>query len=162
MTAHSSTLHTDDLGKLSGEVSRIANALARLSRTRDAERHIVAAGEVPEILPECVRSMIRARRLRSRYFAEELFADPAWDILLELFEAELTHRRVSVSSACAAAAVPPTTALRWITSMVKRGLLIRHADPLDGRRVFVGLATDASRAMTRYFAEIAPEPKSIA
>jgi len=40
--------------------------------------------------------------------------------------------------------------------MVSRGIFVRRADPLDGRRVFVEMAPDASSALTRYFAELRP------
>ena len=56
-------------------------------------------------------SFIRAPRLRSCYFAQDLFADPAWDMLLDLFQAEISQLRVPVSSLCIAAAVPATAAL---------------------------------------------------
>ena len=98
--------------------------------------------------------MIRGRRLRSRYFSEELFADPAWDMLLDLLQAEIAHLRVPVSSLCIAAAVPATTALRWLKTLVSQGLFVRRADPHDGRRVFVELAPGASTALRRYFAEV--------
>jgi len=107
---------------------------------------------------ETVRHVIRARRLRSRFFHEELFADPAWDMLLDLLQAEIAQLRVPVSSLCIAAAVPATTALRWLKTMVEQGLFIRRADPHDGRRVFVELAPETSRSMRRYFAEVGPVP----
>ena len=44
---------------------------------------------MPAIDPETVRAVIRARRLRARYFDAELFADPAWDMLLDLLQAEI-------------------------------------------------------------------------
>ena len=91
--------------------------------------------------------------MRSRYFAEDLFADPAWDMLLDLLQAEISQLRVPVSGLCIAAAVPATTALRWLKTMVSKGVLIRRADPHDGRRVFVELAPEASQALRRYFAE---------
>ena len=109
---------------------------------------------MPAISAETVRSVIRARRLRSRYFPEELFADPAWDMLLDLLQAEIAQLRVPVSSLCIAAAVPATTALRWLKTMVSQGLFVRRADPHDGRRVFVELAPEASGALRRYFAEV--------
>jgi DNA-binding MarR family transcriptional regulator len=109
---------------------------------------------VPPLSVETVRSVIRARRLRARYFPEELFADPAWDMLLDLLQAEIAHLRVPVSSLCIAAAVPATTALRWLKTMVARGIFIRRADPHDGRRVFVELAPEASQALRRYFGEL--------
>jgi DNA-binding MarR family transcriptional regulator len=101
-----------------------------------------------------VRQVIRARRLRSRYFDEEMFADPAWDMLLDLLQAEIAQHRVPVSSLCIAAAVPATTALRWIKTMTDAGLFRRRADPHDGRRIFVELAPQASDALRRYFKEV--------
>jgi hypothetical protein len=97
-----------------------------------------------------VRSVIRLRRLRERYFPSELFADPAWDMLLDLTAARIERTRVAVSSLCIAAAVPPTTALRWIKAMTDKGLLRRIADPHDARRIFIQLSDDAAQAMDKY------------
>ena len=145
------------LRQLSEEVSRIASTLARLSTGPAAPiRPIEPTSETdgPPLSVETVRSVIRARRLRARYFHDELFADPAWDMLLDLLQAEIAQLRVPVSSLCIAAAVPATTALRWLKTMVSQGLFLRRADPHDGRRVFVELSPDASRALRRYFADV--------
>lgn len=145
------------LRQLSDEVGRIAASLARLSTVPEAPaRPALAArdyGEAPAIDGERIRSVIRARRLRARYFDEGLFADPAWDMLLDLLQAEIAQHRVPVSSLCIAAAVPATTALRWIKTMTDAGLFVRRSDPHDGRRIFVELAPAASSAMRQYFAE---------
>jgi len=103
---------------------------------------------------DTVRSAIRARRLRGRYFAEVLFADPAWDMLLDLLQAEIAQLRVPVSSLCIAAKVPATTALRWLKGMTEQGLFVRRPDPHDARRVFVELAPETSASMRRYFADV--------
>ena len=144
------------LRQLSDEVSRIAATLARLSVGPDAPSAKVESpkGQAPSVSLDTVRQVIRARRLRARYFEEELFADPAWDMLLDLMQAEIAQHRVPVSSLCIAAAVPATTALRWIKTMTDAGLFNRRADPHDGRRVFVELAPAASDAMRRYFGEV--------
>jgi DNA-binding MarR family transcriptional regulator len=149
------------LRQLSDEVSRIAATLARLSTgptasVRSAE--FEARGDAPEVPAETVRAVIRARRLRSRYFGEELFADPAWDMLLDLLQAESSNLRVPVSSLCIAAAVPATTALRWLKTMVQEGIFVRRADPHDGRRVFVELAPQTSQTLRRYFGEVGQVP----
>jgi hypothetical protein len=147
----------DRLRQLSEEVSRIAATLARLSARPTASLQVIEPaphGDAPAVSVEAVRSVIRARRLRSRYFSEELFADPARDMLLDLLQAEISHLRVPVSSLCIAAAVPATTALRWLKTMVQKGLFVRRADPHDGRRVFVELAPETSRALRSYFAEL--------
>jgi len=100
-----------------------------------------------------VRAVLRTRRLRDHLFSSDLFADPAWDILLDLMAARLEGARVSVSSLCIAAAVPPTTALRWIRQLTERGLLVRQADPNDGRRVFIALSDKGADAVARWFEE---------
>ncbi|HEU0311150.1 MAG TPA: MarR family winged helix-turn-helix transcriptional regulator [Sphingomicrobium sp.] len=145
------------LRQLSDEVSRIAATLARLSVGPAApaiEKPESVVGDMPPVSLDTVRQVIRARRLRARFFDEELFADPAWDMLLDLLQAEIAQHRVPVSSLCIAAAVPATTALRWIKSMTDAGLFKRRADPHDGRRVFVELSPQASEAMRRYFGEV--------
>jgi hypothetical protein len=147
----------DRLRQLSEEVSRIAATLARLSSGPGAPQRAIEPidhADAPAVSAETVRSVIRARRLRSRYFPEDLFADPAWDMLLDLLRAEISHLRVPVSSLCIAAAVPATTALRWLKTMVSKGLFVRRADPHDGRRVFVELSPETSRALRTYFAEL--------
>lgn len=149
--------NTVRLRQLSDEVSRIAATLARLSAVPAAgaiEPPRQPTADVPEVSIDTVRTVIRARRLRGRYFSEELFADPAWDMLLDLMQAEVAQLRVPVSSLCIAAAVPATTALRWLKSMTGQGLFVRRADPHDARRVFVELAPQTSIAMRRYFADV--------
>ena len=110
--------------------------------------------ELVQVAAADVRKAIRARRLRSRPFPDVLFEDPAWDMLLDLLQAEIAQLRVPVSSLCIAASVPATTALRWLKTMTEQGLFVRRADPHDGRRVFVELAPQASRALRSYFAEV--------
>jgi DNA-binding MarR family transcriptional regulator/CheY-like chemotaxis protein len=147
------------LRQLSEEVSRIGSILARLS-TASAGPPLSPAtmapprADVPNVSAEALRAMIRARRLRSSFLPADLFADPAWDMLLDLLQAEIVQHRVPVSSLCIAAAVPATTALRWIKSMTESGLLVRRDDPHDGRRVFIEMAPTTSAGLRRYFQEV--------
>lgn len=104
--------------------------------------------------PRLVRRIIRQRQLRARYFEEELFGDPAWNMLLDLTAARAEHTRVSVTSLCIASGAPPTTALRWIGQMTEAGLFQRVQDDTDRRRVFIALTDRAADAMARYFDEI--------
>lgn len=104
--------------------------------------------------PRLVRRIIRQRQLRARFFDGELFADPAWDMLLDLTAARVEHTRVSVTSLCIASGVPPTTALRWIGQLIDAGLFARVEDEADRRRAFITLTDRAADAMARYFAEL--------
>ena len=107
--------------------------------------------------PKLVRRIIRQRQMRARFLDGDLFADPAWDMLLDLTAARAEQTRVSVTSLCIASGVPPTTALRWIGQMTEAGLLQRVEDDTDRRRAFITLTDKAVEAMSRYFAELGGE-----
>ena len=104
--------------------------------------------------PSLVRQVIRDRRMRERYFDAQLFADPAWDMLLDLTASRAEQSRVSVTSLCIASGVPSTTALRWIGQMVEQGLFERVNDAADRRRAFIALSDTCADKMARYFADI--------
>lgn len=124
----------DKLYELSAALKRLADTMGPNKQT--------PAPTPPSA--EFVRSIIRARRLRTDYLGTGLFADAAWDMLLDLFAARLERRPVSVSSLCIAAAVPATTAHRWIEVLVDRDLAVKRADPKDRRRVFVEISNESA------------------
>ena len=98
--------------------------------------------------------LYKLRRLRDKEFADSnIFADPGWDILLDLFMAHLKNRQISVSSACLAAHVPATTGLRWLNVLEELGLIEREQDGNDARRRYVRLTTKAFATLTRVLAE---------
>jgi hypothetical protein len=164
------------LHRISDELADFAKTLARIAEQDDenvigglAERPVsfrpapaasmlslVAARTeaASQISAADIRETIKLRRLRERYFDAELFADPAWDILLDLFAARFEGTNVSVSSLCIAAAVPATTALRWISAMTANGILLRRHDPKDARRVFIELSGETVIQMTSYFNDL--------
>lgn len=108
-----------------------------------------------------VRTILKHRRRRDEFFGGELFADPAWDILLEMYAAELGQLRVSTKNVCIGASVPATTALRWIKGMEAKNLIEREGDPLDGRRQYLSLSATALDALTDYFNTIPAETQLI-
>jgi hypothetical protein len=164
------------LHKISDELADFARTLARIAEQEEAATPsavsdkpisfraappgVFAPMEQPmpvEAGPKApaIRELIKLRRLRDQHFPADLFADPGWDILLDLFAAKLEGKSVSVSSLCIAAAVPPTTALRWITTMTEHGALVRKQDPNDARRVFIELSPDSDERLRAYFADAA-------
>lgn len=88
-----------------------------------------------------VDMIVEARRERNRWFAKtsQCFSNPGWDIVADLASAGLAGRRVSVSSACLAAGVPQSTALRYVGVLETDGFISRIPDPTDGRRFFLRL-----------------------
>jgi hypothetical protein len=122
-----------------------------------------AAGAVPRTavpgLGGFARELWRERRLRTKYFAADLFAEPAWDILLDLYASTAEGRKLGVRGACRATCVPPTTALRYVNALVARGLLARRK--AGGNGVTVELAAAAWVEMTRLLAETRCRRESI-
>ena len=101
--------------------------------------------------------LYRERRRRERIFSLDLFGEPAWDILLDLFSAHLQNKRVSVTSVCIAANVAPTTALRWITELQENKLIERFDSETDRRVKWIRLTDSASKMMFDYFKIIADD-----
>jgi len=102
-----------------------------------------------------VRNIIRTRAERRAFLPGHLFADPAWDMLLDLYLSDILSRRTSVSSVCIASNVPATTALRWIKTLQDEGLVERAGDPVDQRRYFMALSKKGLIAMDGYFERLA-------
>jgi hypothetical protein len=96
---------------------------------------------------------VRIRRLRENYFPSDLFADPAWEILLDLTIAKRKGIKISVSSLCIAASVPTTTALRKINHMIVDGLIFKEPDKNDRRRTYISICDQAYLKMLDYISE---------
>jgi hypothetical protein len=102
------------------------------------------------------RAMLASRRKMEQYFPN-LFADPARDMLLDLFVAVEEGRDMSVTSCCIAAMVPPTTALRWLALLKEQGLVLEEPDTRDRRQKLLHLAPYA-RAQMRDFMDSVDTP----
>lgn len=144
---------------LSGSGTKGANPPERMREHESVFRgfgeiHDGRSSSLPMRLPEArvVRVLIARRQARAKFFDAELFADPAWDMLLDLTAAHIEGKPVSVTSLCIASGVPATTALRWISQMTELGLFERVEDPQDRRRSFISLSVKARHAMAGFFA----------
>lgn len=162
----------DRVQVIEAEVARLSGLLNQLMSGNDARlevtRPIMEAPRpvpMPRPLPSpvsfdrararMVREIIRHRRKREIQFPSYLLADPGWDMLLDLYAAHYEGNPVSVSSLCIAAAVPATTALRWIKTMEEEGHFTRSQDPYDGRRIYIAISAEARARMDEYFDDIA-------
>lgn len=94
--------------------------------------------------------ILKSRQTRGNFVAEDLLCEAAWGILLDLTVAGLKGERVATSSACAAAQVPLSTALRHVNQLIKAGWVKRISDPKDKRRTFIELQPEAFDQMVKY------------
>lgn len=156
MLEHGSTFVADfdaisrPLEEAARKLERIATVLKKHKKMLpeiDLDLLLVDSHASPE--GRLARSIVRQRRLRDQMLGIAMFGEPAWDMLLDLFVAHEEKVPISVSSLGIAAAVPNSTALRWITLMVAEGILVRRNDPDDGRRTWISLAPHMVNQMRR-------------
>ena len=106
---------------------------------------------MPERSAELVafaRRLERARQERQRFIPAELFGEPGWSLMLDLFIAHHEGRVVNTSGACFGASVPQTTGLRWLEKLDSAGLIARHSHPQDTRFVMITLSAEGLERMT--------------
>ena len=132
----------DELQAIAERLRDVAMGPPTTQRIQRSERRYLALA----------RQTYALRRKRAAIFGNpELFGEPAWDILLDLYIAHAEGKPVSVSSACIGSAAPPTTGLRWLGVLAEEGLVLRENDSEDHRRVLVRLTRTGVTAMEQFF-----------
>lgn len=116
------------------------------AQTPAAERENAATAIAVKKAAELIEITRRRSKLLS---AANLFADPAWFILLDLFVRQNGGLQTSVSSACHASFSPVTTALRHIAILTERNIIRRRYDLVDQRRVFLELTDETGAEIQR-------------
>ncbi|MCE7795240.1 hypothetical protein LWE61_01575 [Sphingobium sufflavum] len=92
---------------------------------------------------------IFARNARDKALGADLFADPVWNMILDLYVNPCRHVPVAVTDLCLASQSPATTALRWLAIMEQRNLILRAPDKRDRRRSFVIFTDEGLRQVER-------------
>jgi DNA-binding MarR family transcriptional regulator len=134
----------DDLHRLLGKL----RDRSPVSETPDAE---VPDGEELK-LEQRARRLLENRRRRIAIFGAQMFAEPAWDMLLLLFLSG-RGRRQTQSSLCELSGASRSTAMRWIEFLAGRGLVRREDHPTDKRHNFVSLTEKGRHLLDLYLSE---------
>ncbi len=131
----------------------IANGKPRAAKARTPQVvGNVSNSRSMECMVKLAEDELRRRRMRARFLPSELFGEGGWSILLDLFVSEHHGRKVSTTSACIAADVPGTTALRWLDVLESEGLIERSQTVSDKRVKYVSLTDEARSALTSLLA----------
>lgn len=94
---------------------------------------------------------VEARRVRAMIFGQNLFADPAWDMLLLLFQAELEGRTMTLEQVSETLRLSMNVMLNHVGILERRGLLAEHRlSPSGQRRRIMRLTSLAVDAMTSW------------
>lgn len=148
-----------DFEDLRGLITRVRELSASLDVAISNSQALAAVtGSVGEELPQdrvlqYAREVYAFRRKRSQCLPPDLFGEPAWDILLELFIMRMQGKSARVKTACIASGVPATTALRWINVLERKGMVSSSADSVDHRVRWIWLEDEPFRSMYEMLAE---------
>ena len=92
-------------------------------------------------------ALVDLSKRRENEFGADLFGEPAWDILLDLFIQRVEGRKASATSVSIASRAPTTTALRYIAMLISRGLASKRIAEHDLRVHYIELSDDGYRTM---------------
>lgn len=143
---------------------RLVRAVKSAQLARQMRQGVEAAAEEPVLPPVerrriALRDLKAMRRTRSSLFPTELFSDPCWEMLLDLYDAQLAGAEVTVTSLGAASGVPLTTALRRMDELQRHNLIVRADDVGDKRRTIIRLTDSGLRAIDTFFDSVPAHPR---
>jgi hypothetical protein len=144
-------------GKIDGEtevrnlVERINQLEIRLGETTLGKRR----GFDDPLLAKVAEAILRSRQRRALIFPSGLFAEPAWDMLLDLFVNDVRGLQVPTTSLCLASGVAPTTALRSLAMLEVKELIRRHPSRDDRRVILVELSAKGRGFMRQGLTDVA-------
>jgi hypothetical protein len=129
------------------DFAKLSAAAANLS-TGAHTSPLQSPGARMESAVERAVALLDLRKKRDLNLGTDLFGEPAWDIMLDLFIRRAAGRRTNATSAAIASRAPTTTALRYIALLEKRGLLDKNVAEHDLRVQYVELSDEAYEKMT--------------
>lgn len=135
----------EDLHRLLGKLRMpdLKGAEERDAETPDGER---------VSLETRARSLLESRRRRVAIFGPQIFAEPAWDMLLILYLSG-GGRRQTQTSLGELSGASRSTAMRWIDYLACRDFVRREEHPTDKRRNFVSLTEKGRHLLDLYLSE---------
>jgi DNA-binding MarR family transcriptional regulator len=139
-------LNLEGIGEPDGPLAWLAQFAKTHANTSPGDKLLELAGNI-----------YQGRRLRSRFLEPSLLGEPVWDMLLALYCFTAAGKSLSVSGLCHSAAVPQTTALRWIQLMEQKNLIKRSRDWDDGRRTLLSLTEESKQVLEEYLAALQSE-----
>lgn len=94
-----------------------------------------------------VAAILQLRRARAEIFGAELFTDPAWDVLLELFAAKLAGRKLKLVDLEIFG--PRSTLVRWAAVLEERGLVSCQLDGSEMRKLSLEITPLGAAKMSK-------------
>ncbi len=145
LVKEASPLTSPSIGQIENR-QKIAERMEALA----IELRTLSDNEVQSVPSQATLLGLAAKIYQARRRVDDIFGvagfavSPGWDMMLDLYQAKIQGREISVTSACIGGACAATTGLRWLQVLESGGLIVRRPDALDKRRYMVEL-TDSGR-----------------
>lgn len=104
-----------------------------------------------ELREGALKALRQVRDLRVRYLPDELFSDPCWEMLLDVYRSHLASTPVAVAELVMGSGAPTATANRRIEEMEEHGLLERLRESPDSQKSYVTLTEIGLLALDSFF-----------
>ena len=127
---------------------RSAGPQRTTDRAVEQLKDLLPGGPTIQITEDHVRSVLRVRRGRESILGWDLFSDPAWDVLLELYAAQFANRTASASELASVIGAPRSVIARWITTLVDAGLVAPAGERIENEPT-VALTENGAAKMAR-------------
>lgn len=104
-------------------------------------------------------AILRFRRRRAQLLPRELFAEPAWDLLLELFVADASGRSITGGEVCHRIGAAPTVMSRWLIHLHKLQFVLGDGSGnLDDALVISASGLDRIEVLLRETTQLPEQP----
>ena len=134
------------------DLRRLIGKLNPETQSEDIGRSDAQARDEDGALVETAQKLLDLRRKRIAIFGPQMFAEPAWEMILTLY-AEDRIRRHTQASLCEQSGASRSTCMRWIDFLVDQGLVNLEEHPTDKRRNFVSLSEKGGSLLELYLSE---------
>ena len=110
---------------------------------------------------EAAASALRAEQERATFFGADMFPNPGWAMLLQIYVSDARGNAVDTDALCAAAGVPETVALRHLAVLVSAKLVRRQPHAGRPEATCLALTPAGEKALCDYFSR-APRERDAA
>ena len=146
------------LASIEDILCRIDNLLRIVDEVPSADLQLKGAGA--EMVDAAARAL-KAEQERAEFFGPDMFPNPGWAILLQIFVSGAKGDAVDTDALCAAAGVPETVALRHLAVLVSAKLVRRQPRRGSPETTCLTLTPAGEKALCDYFSR-APRDRDAA
>ncbi|KPL67683.1 hypothetical protein SZ64_05855 [Erythrobacter sp. SG61-1L] len=144
------------LWNLHRDLTRLADELAGAARRADTgaehDAHELSQASTSPTAPrDYFETLLTQRRERERCLGNELFSEPAWDIMLELMIARIDGREMRISELSASQENSGKFSSSYVDALVEAMLIERYECFEGSKDCFLSLSSEAARRMAELY-----------